>query len=195
MQTDLHSPHGWYFSSSSFVSHPVIRLYCNEAVGGRGEQLCVQNELRSSVESFFFFFTWLWEMLLGNCPDCSPQGFNTSDCSVWLQIECGHTCGFVSFCQTVLQTMVWQSAFCLERGCHPYRSGFGTGHLSFLHNKYQTLFPPEWYSVPEHLIQPISHGSLMSRIAAALSHHSPIKCHREAMLLACYRHDPMHRSL
>lgn len=79
---DLRPPHRrrMIFFIVFLCFHPVIRLSCNEAAGGRGEQLCVQNELSSSAESVPPSFTWLWEMLLGNSSDCSPQGFNTALC-------------------------------------------------------------------------------------------------------------------
>ena len=151
-------------------------------------------------------------MLLGNGPDCSPQGFNTTLhwLLMWLQIESGHAHDFVSFCRTLLKQ--WCDGFkkpLFGEGCH---KDPGEDQVSFLfqsfHYKYQTQLPwkiqnttvphSSHFTVVVHVMDYSGFGDqLLQPYQMSLS-----SCHKGHVvcvccvsvcvrMLACRHHDPM----
>lgn len=109
-----------------------------------------------------------------------------ADC--WLQIESGHAHDFVSFCQTVWKTMVWQSTggLCLKRAVIPKDPGVEqVSSLSqFLHYKHQTQLPwmIQYATIPHssHFTVVTCHGiQWVWRLD-----YSPIKCYYPAVIRA-----------
>lgn len=146
--------------------------------------------LRKAFLKFFFFFG------CGRCclemAQIAPHRALTwlsADCSVWLQIESGHARDFVSFCQTVLKTMVWQTqtAF-VWRGLSSLKIQVWSRSAVSPSFSIINIKPsyPKWYSMPQHPIHPISQWLYMSWITVGLemSYHSPIKCHHPVVIRA-----------
>lgn len=135
----------------------------------------------------------------------------STDCSVWLQIESEHARDFVSFCQPVLKTMVWQTQTTFVwRGRSSLKiqvwSRSAVSPSSSIIKIGWWLWHTEWNSMPQYPVHPISQWLYISWITVGLemSYHSSIKCHqptvkRATLCVLCvcvgmhyaWHHDPM----
>lgn len=132
-------------------------------------------------------------MLLGNGPDCSPQGFNgalywlLSVIADWIRTR---TWFCVILSNSAKKNGLAKSNLCLERAVIP--TDLGVEQVSCISHFLHFKNPVTMNDMPQNPIYPISQWLCTSWITVGLkmSYRSPIKCHHPAVtswaMLVCW---------